>query len=402
MPSQTAKRNLWLIRLYFVFYFGGMGSIFPFITLFYVSKGLSGTEIGILNTLVGLGCFIAAPIWGRFSDNARRPRLVLQIALILDCLTLYLVSQQSAFLFLAIFVCLNALAAGGINPQSQVQALIFSEQADTGFGSIRLGGSFGYAVAALVSGWIIQKTSLQSGFILFTGLTLAAAVTLLFIRSEKVEPSGTPTEQTRTKLSSEQVLSTIFKNRELIVFLAVIVVVSIMSNGLSFESVYLQRLGASDAAIGQLSTLAALIEIPMMLLADKIKRIKGSTFSLMAGLFFYILGVLPILIYPSIGSFIITRVVNGLSFSLYTVACTYFITERTPVQQAGTILAFFTVTVVDLIGIVVSPLSGLIFDYAGPYWLYVITLAGYCIAIALVFFLIVRKKTTPLETESLD
>jgi PPP family 3-phenylpropionic acid transporter len=385
------QRNLWLIRLYFVFYFGGMGAIFPFITLFYVSNGLSGTEIGILNTLVALSCFVAAPIWGRFTDNARRPRVVLQAALILDTLTLYMVSRQTAFLFIAIYVTLNALAAGGINPQSQVQALLISEKAGTGFGSVRLGGSLGYAIAALVTGAVIQKTSLVMCFYIFSALTIISALILLLIRSQAQEPKAPLSQPQAVKIPISQVFVEIFKNSELMAYMIALIIVSICSNGISFESVYLQQLGASKAVIGQLSTLAALVEIPMMLLADRLMRKKGSTKTLIFGWLAYAAGLIVIVIHPSISSFVAYRVINGLSYSLYAVSCTYFVVERTPAQQSGTILAFFAVTIGNVISMIASPVSGVLFDWAGPYWLYVIALAGYIIAVAILFFGVLRK-----------
>jgi MFS transporter, PPP family, 3-phenylpropionic acid transporter len=385
-------RNLWLIRLYYIFYFGGMGAIFPFLTLFYVHNGLSGTEIGVLNALVALGSFISAPIWGWLSDNAFRPRLILQIALVLDCLTLYLVSRQTAFLFITIFIVLNALAAGGVNPQSQIQALLISEKNRTGYGSIRLCGSLGYALAALISGTAIQQTPLLAGFYLFCALTLLAALILFMIRNPSTDLPEQEPQARPQKTSISGIFSVIFKNRQLVAYLFALIIVAIMSNGISFESVYLQRLGANGAVIGRLSTLGALVEIPMMLLADRLMRKKGSTITLIMGWLFYVVALLAIVIHPSIASFILYRVILGLSFSLYAVSCTYFVVERTPDQQAGTILAFFSVTVGNLINMVASPISGALFDWAGPYWLYVIALAGYCIAAAIIFFSVFRKK----------
>jgi MFS transporter, PPP family, 3-phenylpropionic acid transporter len=384
-------RNLWLIRLYYIFYFGGMGAIFPFLTLFYVHNGLSGTQIGVLNALVALGCFISAPIWGWLSDNALRPRLILQVALVLDCLTLYLVSRQTAFLFITIFIVLNALAAGGVNPQSQIQALLISEKNRTGYGSIRLCGSLGYALAALVSGMAIQQTTLLAGFYLFCALTLFAALILFLIRNHLQDLPEQAPQVRPTKTSISSIFNVIFKNPQLVAYLFALIIVAIMSNGVSFESVYLQRLGASEAVIGRLSTLGALVEIPMMLLADRLMRKKGSTITLIMGWLFYVVALLAIVIHPSIASFIIYRVILGLSFSLYAVSCTYFVVERTPDQQAGTILAFFSVTVGNLINMIASPISGALFDWAGPYWLYVIALAGYCIAAAIIFFSVARK-----------
>lgn len=392
-------RNLWLIRLYYVFYFGAMGAISPFITLFYVERGLSGTQIGVLNTIVALSCFVSAPVMGRMADNSRRPRRILQVALLLSSLTYYLLSLQTAFLIMAFVVALNALVAGGINPQSQIQALAAAEKAGTGYGSIRLCGSLGYAIVAMISGAVIEKTSLVTGFYGFGLLNIVAILILFLIRTPGNELKTTSSGDTQ-KVPLPQVISAIFKNPELVAYTAALIIVSVCSNGISFESVYMQQLGASDAVIGRLSTLGALVEMPMMLLADRLMRRRGATFTLILGWFFYCLGTLVIVIHPAVASFIIVRVVLGLSFSLTAVSGTYYVVDRAPASQTGTILAFFSVTVSSIIGIVASPISGTLFDRLGAYWLYVIAAIGYGLGASIIFTMLMRKnkgKTIPAQ-----
>jgi MFS family permease len=385
-------RNLWLIRLYYVFYFGGMGAISPFITLFYVDRGLKGTQIGLINTIVALSCFISAPIMGRLADNSRRPRLILQTALFLSSLTYYLLSLQTIFLYMAIVVGINALVAGGINPQSQIQALNIADKAGALYGSIRLCGSLGYAVTAAISGAIIQKTSLVSGFYGFAVLNIIAALILFLIRTsdQKTIPLAAAEKQKKEPIS--KVIGAIFKNHELVGYLVALIIVSTASNGISFESVYMRQLGASDSVIGQMSTLGAAVEMPMMLLADRLMRRRGAAATQIFGWLFYFIGTLVIVIYPSVISFVVYRVILGLSFSLTAVSGTYYVVDRCPAQQTGTILAFFSVTVSSIIGIIASPISGLIFDWVGPHWLYVIAATGYGIGTAIILMMVLEKK----------
>lgn len=390
--KNNETRNLWLIRLYYIFYIGGMGAMSPFITLFYVDRGLKGTQIGLLNTIVALSCFISAPIMGRLADNSRRPRLILQTALFLSSLTYFLLSFQTIFLYMAIVVGINALVAGGINPQSQIQALGIAEKAGTFYGSIRLCGSLGYAVTAAISGVIIQKTSLVSGFYGFAALNIIAVLILFLIRTpgQKTTPLAAAEEQPKESIS--KVIGAIFKNPELVGYLIALVIVSIASNGISFESVYMRQLGASDSVIGQMSTLGALVEMPMMLLADRLMRRRGAAATQILGWFFYFVGTLIIVFFPSVISFVVYRVILGLSFSLTAVSGTYYVVDRCPTQQTGTILAFFSVTVSSIIGIIVSPISGAIFDWVGPHWLYVIAAMGYGIGAAIIFAMVMGKK----------
>lgn len=103
------NRNMAFIRLYYLFWLGAAGFIYPFISLFYKQQGLTGTQMGLLGTVASIIGLISAPLIGRVSDNVSHPRRVLQICLI-GSATLYLfLSQQHAFVWIALIVALDAL-----------------------------------------------------------------------------------------------------------------------------------------------------------------------------------------------------------------------------------------------------------------------------------------------------
>jgi PPP family 3-phenylpropionic acid transporter len=368
-----------------------MGSISPFINLFYVSNHLSGTEIGVLGTISALVGLISAPIWGRWNDTLRRPRLILQITLGANALAYYLLSQQTAFLNMAIIIGFNALMTSCVNPQSQAQALAAAGEASAGYGSVRLWGSMGYAIVATSSGWLIQRTNLISAFYVFGGLTLLAILVLFLIHTPVSRPVGQIEGLKQPTIPMREVIREMFKNRELIAFLLALVVMWTASNGTSFESVYLQRLGAKSSLIGWINTIGAGCEIPMMIVADRVRRRKGSITTLLVGFLSYSLATLMIVIHPSVASFIVYRIINGASMGLYSVSFTYFIVERSPSQQTATMLALYSVTIAGIVSIIMSPVSGRIFDLVGPYWLYVAALAGYLTAAAIIYFMVARK-----------
>jgi superfamily I DNA/RNA helicase len=62
MPRPPGRRDLWLTRGFYLFWFAGLGFIAPFLTLYYLSIGLTGTEIGLIGTLSGLVTLLAAPL----------------------------------------------------------------------------------------------------------------------------------------------------------------------------------------------------------------------------------------------------------------------------------------------------------------------------------------------------
>ena len=183
MHSPAFQRNLWTLRLYYFMMIGGSGFLFPFINLFYIQQGLSGTEIGVLATCASLAALIAAPWWGRRSDVTVYPRRLLQFGLLATSLCMLALSQQTIFGWMAVIVTLDALLSVNVAPLSDVIALAVIKQGRAGFGSVRLWGSLGWAVTALLGGWLIERTGL---FTMFAGYAISGCTSIALLAMLKM------------------------------------------------------------------------------------------------------------------------------------------------------------------------------------------------------------------------
>ena len=65
--------------MYFLYY-TGFGIYLPFINIYYSHIGLSGLEIGLINTLSPLVGMLSAPLWGILNDRFGKTRVLLAIA----------------------------------------------------------------------------------------------------------------------------------------------------------------------------------------------------------------------------------------------------------------------------------------------------------------------------------
>ena len=193
MPAQ---RNLWTLRLYYFLLIGGGGFLFPFINLFYTQQGLSGTEIGWLSTMASLVALIVAPWWGRRSDATTHPRRLLQFGLLATSLCMLALSQQTVFAWMAIIVMLDALLSINVAPLSDVVALAVTKQGRAGFGSVRLWGSLGWAVTALLGGWLIEQTGL---FTMFAGYAISGFASIALLAVLKMPRWGPSRQSDRTE-----------------------------------------------------------------------------------------------------------------------------------------------------------------------------------------------------------
>jgi len=371
-----STRAIWLMRAYYLLWTGAGGFIFPFISLFYKQQGLTGTEMGWLGTIGSLVSLVSAPLLGRLSDNISNPRRLLQFCLFGSGLLIALLSQQTSFLWMAAIVGLEAFIGAPVYPLSDAQALTITNEKD-GYGSIRLWGSLGWAITAFTGGWMVERAGLVTVFIGYAALYGLCVLLLQWI----ITPSTRPAKDDAPRPSLKTLISSLVSDRALIGLALALAVLWLTENGRQrFETIYMREFGASDQLIGWAFTYPALMEIPLMLWADRLVRKFSAGRLLAIGILLEALSGLVVVIFPSLTSLLFMRAASGLYYSFYAIASVAYTVERAPASQAATVLSLYFVTLGGVIALLASPLSGLIFDRGGAYPLYVIAAAGALLA----------------------
>ena len=142
---------------------GGWGFILPFTNLFYVSLGLSGTQIGTISSLSAIVGLNLSPIVVTEIKAFLRP----------DHPSIFPgfwrhgvfpARTAAAIWLILIIIFFHAVLTSGIMPTSDAMAVAVSQKADTGYGSVRVWASVGWILTVLISGWLIERFGFGAGF----------------------------------------------------------------------------------------------------------------------------------------------------------------------------------------------------------------------------------------------
>jgi len=375
LASLRRDRDLWRVRLYYFIYFGGGGLALPFLPLFYSRLDFSGTEIGMITAASSVVSLVAAPIWANQSTRWRYPRTVLQGALLLGMVSYFWLSQQSTFWMIVLITVFRTLVLAGVWPLSDSMVLSVINARQKGFGTVRVWTSAGWVASGLFGGWLMDQTSVRSTIILAGGSALLSVLILFSIRPHYFHLTGARAE---AAAPLRTVIRSVLRDRAMVGVGLMIIIIGVMNNGvLQFEAIYLDTLGASDSLIGIAVILSAVVEIPMMLLTDRLMARHGAYRLMMIAMLLY--GGLRALVFaaPSVAVIMLARAIGGVGFSFLILGLFAFITQHTVPQQTRTVMALYNVTLASLIGIVAPPLSGAIYDWAGARWLYPVAAVGY-------------------------
>ncbi len=392
MSIKIPNKDLFFARAYYFAYTGGVGFISPFINLFYVSLGLRGTQIGTIGSLSAIVGLVVSPIVVTEIKKLPQARTILQFSLVLGAMGYFLLGQQSLFTFILVIIFFNTLITAGIMPTSDSMAVAVSQDAGTGYGSIRVWASVGWIVTVLSSGWLIQRFGFGAGFTGVSLIWITGAGLVLFI------PAHYFVAKKDIELSKPSLLAAfnhILHDRTLLGFAIAIIFIGFLNNGVGqFENVFLSELGASKLLISVAGILSAIVELPFMIFADRFVRRAGAHRVMILALVMIAIQRATVLIFPYIATIMIIRFIGGVSFSFYTISYMGLISSRTKSGETGTVLALYTVTLGGLVNMLAAPVAGALFDAHGARPLYALAMTGYAIGAAILWFSRQRDEQT--------
>jgi PPP family 3-phenylpropionic acid transporter len=383
MIPKPINRDLFFARAYYFAFMGGWGFILPFLNLFYVSLGLSGTQIGTITSTSSVVGLLFAPLIVSEIKKRSKARGILQVSIFLGALAYLLLGQQTFYIAILAIVFLQSLVVSSVMPVSDSMAVSVSKSTGSGYGSVRVFASLGWIITVLASGWLIEQFGFIAGFIGVCIMWTTGAGIAFFIRPDYF------VARLNLQLPKTNLLTTfrrVASDRTLLGFAIALIFIGFMNSGvLQFENVFLAELGASKRLISVAGILSAVVELPFMLYADRYVRRYGADRILLIAIIMSMLQRITVLILPSIVTIMIVRFIGGIAFSLYTVSFIGLISNRTDESETGTVLALYTVTLTSLVNILAAPVSGAIFDVIGARWLYALSASGYAIGAACVW-----------------
>lgn len=145
------RRILLLIRLLFLTYYGALGSIIPYMSVYYHSLGHGGDIIGILGAIKPFTSFWVAPLWGLLSDRSKNPVVILQFTLIVSVMGQVMVGMKNDPFYIMMVVCFTSLFSAPIKTLLDNMTLRHIPDRSS-YGRLRLYGQVGYALGTYLIG----------------------------------------------------------------------------------------------------------------------------------------------------------------------------------------------------------------------------------------------------------
>ena len=249
-----------LSRFYFIYYFF-VGAFTPYWGLYLQSEKFSVADIGILMSLFQISRIFAPNFWGWLADHTGKRAPWIRLTAALGLVGFIAVFWAHGFIWL--FLVMAALSLFTSSTLPLTESLTFAHLATTKghYSRIRMWGSLGFIVAAVIIGFMIDWFGIKS----LLWFLLGVQVVLFALSFTLPEPKIAPHE-----VDHFSVWQIIKQPSVIALLLGCGLMVTAHGVLYNFYSIYLSTHGYSKGTIGLLWSVGVVCEIVMFAYMPKI------------------------------------------------------------------------------------------------------------------------------------
>ena len=384
MKLKSIKLNL--LTVYFLAY-GALACYFPFLAVYFKSRGLTYIQTGIVFSLTSLTSVIAQPLMGYIADKYLSKKQIVLINMAACSVLIYLYIIANGF-YSAVLATISLIFF-----QSSIMSIldaycydISDNMPEVSYGQIRLMGSIGFAVFSLILGGLIQYFDINISYLLYSVLFIISALILSGI--------GYKSSLNIIRPSAADILE-VLKNHKFILFVLSVMVLNI---ALQAHSNYLPMLieatGGKVANLGFVWFASALSEIPAFFFGAKLLKKYGELNIYITALVLYIIRILLSAYSTSYVMVIAVQFMQSITYPLYLFAAMQYINVIVPDKIRASGITLLSSLGFGLGGLIGNLGGGFVLQYRDPFFLYKSMAVVCCLSLFIVLILKSKEKSS--------
>jgi MFS family permease len=313
----------------YVILFVGIAANAPYITLYYQSLGIPLGTIGALVAFTGATALISGPAWGVVHDRFPRSLVLLPLAGGLAALGCYgLFRLGSTPLLLPLFAAMLAIGMSGLFPMIDVRVLELAGSDRTRYSLVRACGSAAFIVFAPLIGLLANA---QGYGVIFLIIIPAMLVGSLIANSV---PGRSNVLRAPSMLRAP---GRVLSHRPIAIFmLGSLVCWTAIYSQTGFFSIYLKSLGAPAEQVGWAWSIAALLEVPVMVAYPILARRVGVERLILLGVGIAVARQIANVVFTEPSILLACSILQGAGFALLLVGGVTFVSRQAPRGTAAT------------------------------------------------------------------
>ncbi|MEN8176543.1 MAG: MFS transporter [Pseudomonadota bacterium] len=358
-PDNSLTLPYWRISSFYFFYFAALGAFLPYWGLYLASLGFSAIEIGELMAIVMATKVVAPYLWGWLGDHLNRRMAIVRTGSLLTFLTFGTVFWLHGFWGLALAMAVFSFFWNAVLPQLEVVTFAHLDQEAPKYARLRVWGSVGFLLTVVLLGPAVDaegpRVALYALFGIYGGIWIAS----LLVPEREDEVHHAAHEPLRRVLTKPHILG---------LFLVCFLLQAGHGAYYTFYSIFLDEIGYSKTAIGQLWALGVVAEVILyVFFMHRLLELFGTRAILLASLMlaagrWLLIGFFP----ESLAVLAFAQLLHAASFGSFHAAAIHLVYVFFPGRLRGRGQALYSSVSFGAGGAIGSLASGIGWDTIGP------------------------------------
>ncbi len=309
----------------YFFYFAILGLVSPYLSVFLDTKGFSSIELGGIFAIITATKIVAPSLWAVLADKTGQQLLIIRLGALCALISFTLLFWLNTYWPISFALALFSLFWTAILPQLEVLTLNAVRRSSKIYARIRLWGSIGFIVLALIAGQVMEYFPAKNFTFNFT-LMGSLILLLLLVSTTTIKPHR---RLNKNKQAPIAIRAKLFESRFVIFFIAGTLLQISFGPYYGFFALFLRDLAYSGLSIGLLISLGVVAEIMVFIYAGvffkafSLKQLLIFSLAITA-LRWYLVAVFA----DSVWILSLTQLIHAASFALYHSASMLFISEH--------------------------------------------------------------------------
>jgi PPP family 3-phenylpropionic acid transporter len=375
----------WRLSGFYLFYFASLGALLPFWGLYLQARGFTPAEIGELMAVIMVTKLIAPNILGWISDHTGLRMLIVRFASLLSALCFVGVFFAEGFWSLALVMMCFSFFWNASLPQFEAVTMSHLKERIQDYSRVRLWGSVGFILSVVLLGLLLDYKGVE--LVPLVVLTLFVGI---FLNSLVVPERGAdhPPE------GQGSIMQVLRRPEVLALLLVTFLMQASHSTYYAFYSIYMENIGYSSTAIGELWALGVVAEVVLFLFMHRLLPRWGARRVLIASLAIAVVRWILVGLTPdNLPLVLLAQLMHAATFGTFHAAAIHLIHHYFVGRHQGRGQALYSSISFGAGGAFGSLLSGYFWTGIGPQATYLVAAAYALLAVIVAWGWVDREST---------
>jgi PPP family 3-phenylpropionic acid transporter len=365
----------WRLSGFYLFYFASLGALLPFWGLYLQARGFTPAEIGELMAVIMVTKLIAPNIWGWIADHTGLRMPIVRLASLLSAICFVGVFFAEGFWWLALVMMLFSFFWNASLPQFEAVTMSHLKERIQHYSRIRLWGSIGFILSVSLLGFLLDHR----------GVELVPMMVLLLYIGIFLNSLVVPEKPAAHAEGEQGSIMQVLRRPEVFALLLVTFLMQASHSAYyAFYSIYMEAIGYSSSAIGELWALGVIAEVVIFLFMHNLLEQWGARQVLIASLAIAVVRWILVGLAPeSLPLVLLAQLMHAATFGTFHAAAIHLIHHYFIGRHQGRGQALYSSISFGAGGALGSLLSGYLWTGIGPQATYLVA-AGYALLAVIV------------------